>query len=77
MGCTGKRAFAQAHCVITHKEEAGQPQFWADLFNWNLAPEVSDALFTFTPPDGADRIQFLAELSSAAATATPEKGANQ
>jgi len=63
--------------VITYKEEPGQPQFWADLSNRNLAPEISDALFTFTPPDGADRIQFLAELSSAAATATPEKGANQ
>jgi hypothetical protein len=63
--------------VITYKEETGQPQFWADLSNWNLAPDVSDALFAFTPPDGADRIQFLAELGSAAATATPEKGANQ
>jgi hypothetical protein len=63
--------------VITYKEDAGQPQFWADLSNWNLAPEVSDALFTFTPPEGADRIQFMAELGSAAATATPEKGANQ
>src|SRR6516165_5959350 len=60
--------------VITYKDETGQPQFWADLFNWNLAPEVSDALFTFTPPNGADRIQFLAELGSAAVTATPEKG---
>ena len=74
MGCTGKRAFAQAHCVITYKEEAEQPQFWADLSNWNLAPEVSDALFTFTPPAGAERIQFLAEVGSPAVTATPEKG---
>ena len=63
--------------VITYKEEPGQPQFWGDLSNWNLAPEVSDEIFTFTPPDGADRIQFLAELGSAAATATPEKGTNQ
>jgi len=60
--------------VITYEDEKGQPQFWADLFNWNLAPEVSDALFTFTPPDGADRIQFLTEVRSAAATATPKKG---
>jgi hypothetical protein len=60
--------------VITYKEEAGQPQFWADLSNWNLAPEVPDALFSFTPPDGANRIQFLAEVGSAAVTATPEKG---
>jgi hypothetical protein len=60
--------------VITYKDETGQPQFWADLSNWNLAPEVSDALFTFTPPNGADRIEFLAEVGSAAATATPKKG---
>jgi hypothetical protein len=60
--------------VITYKNETGQPQFWADLSNWNLAPDISDALFTFTPPDGADRIQFLAEVGNAAPTATPGKG---
>jgi hypothetical protein len=59
--------------VITYKDEPGQPQFWADLSSWNLAPEVSDALFTFTPPDGANRIQFLTEVGSAA-TSTPKKG---
>src|SRR5215469_9336997 len=63
--------------VITYKDETGQPQFWADLSNWNLAPEVSDALFTFIPPDGANRIQFLAEVGSAAVAATPEKGGEQ
>jgi hypothetical protein len=60
--------------VITYIDEPGQPQFRADLSNWNLAPDVSEALFTFTPPDGADRIQFLAEVGNAAATATPKKG---
>jgi hypothetical protein len=60
--------------VITYKDEKGQPQFWADLSKWNSAPDVSDALFAFTPPSGAERIQFLAEVRSAAATATPEKG---
>jgi hypothetical protein len=60
--------------VITYKDETGQPQFWADLSNWNLAPDVSDALFAFAPPNGAERIQFLAEVRSAAATATPKKG---
>jgi hypothetical protein len=60
--------------VITYKDEEGQPQFRADLSNWNLAPDISEALFTFTPPDGADRIQFLAEVGNAAATATPKKG---
>ncbi|MBV8280012.1 MAG: DUF2092 domain-containing protein [Verrucomicrobia bacterium] len=63
--------------VITYKDDPGQPQFWADLSNWNLAPEISDALFAFTPPNGADRIEFLAGLGHAGVTATPEKGANQ
>ena len=60
--------------VITYKDETGQPQFWADLSNWNLGPEISDALFTFTPPNGADRIQFLTEVGNAAAPATSKKG---
>jgi hypothetical protein len=57
--------------VITYKDENGQPQFSADFSNWNLAPDISDALFAFTPPNGAERIQFLAEVRSAAVTATP------
>ncbi|MBV8173453.1 MAG: DUF2092 domain-containing protein, partial [Verrucomicrobia bacterium] len=61
--------------VITYKDEPGQPQFWAHLSNWNLAPVISDALFAFTPPNGADRVQFLAGLGNASVTATPEKGA--
>jgi len=60
--------------VITYKDENGQPQSWADFSNWNLAPDVSDALFAFTKPNGAERIQFLAEVRSTAATATPKKG---
>jgi hypothetical protein len=60
--------------VITYKEEPGQPQFWADFSNWNLAPEFSDALFTFTPPEGAERIEFLTAVSNAAPTASPKKG---
>jgi hypothetical protein len=63
--------------VITYKDENGQPQFRADLSNWNLAPDLSDALFAFTPPNGAERIQFLAEVRSAAATTTPKKGGNK
>jgi hypothetical protein len=63
--------------VITYKEEPGQPQFSADFSNWNLAPDVSDALFGLTPPNGAERIRFLAEARSAAATSAPKKGGNQ
>jgi hypothetical protein len=56
--------------VITYNDETGQPQFWADLSDWNLAPDVSDALFAFTPPNGAERIQFLAEVRDVATKAT-------
>jgi hypothetical protein len=56
--------------VITYKDETGQPQFWADLSDWNLAPDVSDALFAFTPPNGAERIQFLTEVHDIATKAT-------
>jgi hypothetical protein len=52
--------------VITYKEENGQPQFSADLSNWNLAPDLSDALFSFTPPNGAKRIQFPTAVHGAA-----------
>jgi len=60
--------------VITYKDEAGQPQFWADLSDWNLSPEISDALFTFTPPDGAEQIQFLTEAGKATVQPRPPKG---
>jgi hypothetical protein len=44
--------------VITYKREEGRPQFWAQFGEWNLAPEVPDALFVFTPPAGAVKIAF-------------------
>jgi hypothetical protein len=44
--------------VITYTREDGRPQFWAQFSEWNLAPEVPDALFVFTPPVGAAKIAF-------------------
>jgi len=44
--------------VITYTREDGRPQFWAQFSEWNLAPEVPDALFVFTPPAGATKIAF-------------------
>ena len=49
--------------VLTYKHEEGQPQFRAQLSDWNLSPKITDALFTFTPPDGAKKINFLARLN--------------
>ena len=45
--------------VITYKRAAGQPQFRAQFGNWDLSPDVPDALFAFTPPEGAERIPFM------------------
>ena len=46
--------------VITYRLAEGQPQFRADLSGWNLAPDVPDGLFTFTPASGAERIPLMA-----------------
>ena len=45
--------------VITTKQVAGQPDFAVVISNWNLSPSVSDGLFTFVPPQGAKKIDFL------------------
>ncbi len=60
--------------VLTYKAEDGQPQFWAQFSDWNLSPAVTDATFTFTPPEGASKIAFLAQLPRVAA---PEKQATE
>jgi hypothetical protein len=46
--------------VITYRAAEGQPQFWAQFSDWNLSPDVSDARFVFTPPEGAVKIAFTA-----------------
>ncbi len=51
--------------VITYKNEPGNPQFWALFLNWDLDPEISDDLFTFTPSEGAERLPFAALAAAA------------
>ena len=46
--------------VITYKNDPGQPQFSANLSEWNLSPNAPESLFAFNPPPDAHRIQFLA-----------------
>jgi hypothetical protein len=46
--------------VITYSAAEGQPQFWAQFSDWNLSPDVPDAQFAFTPPEGATKIAFAA-----------------
>jgi hypothetical protein len=62
--------------VITYKDAAGQPQFWAQFGDWNLSPEVPDSLFAFTPPEGAAKIAFAARkpVSTVAGKQQGKKG---
>ena len=50
--------------VITYKDAYGHPQFRAQFSNWNLSPEVSDSIFAFTPPAGAEQIPFAPRLQA-------------
>ena len=45
--------------VITYKAEPGQPQFRADLTDWDLAPELKDDFFAFEAAEGAERFGQL------------------
>jgi hypothetical protein len=45
--------------VITTKWMTGAPQNGVELTDWNLAPRIDDTVFTFTPPAGARKIDFL------------------
>ncbi len=51
--------------TITYREEEGQPKFWADFENWDMTPRITDMDFTFTPPEGVERIPFLVEIEKA------------
>ncbi|HSE87773.1 MAG TPA: DUF2092 domain-containing protein [Candidatus Binatia bacterium] len=45
--------------VLTSKQVKGEPQFTVLVRNWDLAPKLTDRMFTFTPPKGAKKIEFL------------------
>ena len=66
--------------VITYKKDKGEPQFWAQFSDWNLAPALDDSTFLAKPPDGAQKIAFAAQLprvSPAARKPAADKGAKQ
>lgn len=65
--------------VLTYKNAEGQPSFRAQFSDWNLAPEIPDNQFAFTPPEGARKIAFLAQLPQIAleGVSKPEKSGEQ
>jgi hypothetical protein len=48
--------------VITYRKETGKPQFRAQISDWQLNVNVPESTFAFTPPQGAERIPFLAQV---------------
>ena len=43
---------------ITYLDEEDAPRYTATLSKWELQPEYSDETFAFTPPAGAEQIDF-------------------
>ena len=51
--------------VITSKWITGAPQFTMTVKSWNLAPQFTEDMFTFTPPAEARQIDFIRTVSKA------------
>ena len=45
--------------VLTSKQVKGEPQFTVLVRSWDLAPKLTEQMFSFTPPKGAKKIEFL------------------
>jgi len=46
--------------VIEYRDKEGMPRYEARLSDWNFRPTFAAAEFSFTPPEGASRIEFRA-----------------
>jgi hypothetical protein len=55
---TGKKPLP-LKVVFTQKKLEGSPQWTAYLNDWKTAPHLSNTLFKFTPPKGAQKIKFV------------------
>jgi len=44
--------------VITYRDAPGRPQYTAVLHDWNFAPKLDAATFTFSPPPGVRKVEF-------------------
>jgi len=61
--------------IINQKNLPASPQWTAYLTDWNLAPQFSDSLFVFIPPNKAVKATFvsLKEAAAAQKKAAPKK----
>jgi hypothetical protein len=54
--------------LITSKWITGAPQFMAVLSDWNTSAKLEDALFQFSPPPDAEKIDFIRSRPDPAST---------
>ena len=47
--------------VITYRKAPGQPQFWAQFSDWNMAPALSETTFVAPIPPGARKVDFATQ----------------
>jgi hypothetical protein len=61
--------------IINQKRLPAEPQWTAYFTDWNLAPQLSDSLFVFSPPEKAVKAKFvsLKEAAAAEKKAPPKK----
>src|SRR5580765_2914660 len=52
--------------ILTSKKVAGEPQFTVLIRSWDVTPKLKDQEFSFTPPKGAKKIEFLQLTAEAA-----------
>jgi hypothetical protein len=45
--------------IVTSKWLTGAPQFTVVTKGWDLSPKVTEGMFTFVPPKGAQKIDFI------------------
>jgi hypothetical protein len=57
--------------VITYRNAAGQPQFWANFSGWTTNPQLTKTTFQFTPPKGAYQIPFAVQVPGPADAPPP------
>ena len=58
--------------ILTSKKVTGEPQFTVLIRSWDVAPKLTDKEFTFVPPKGAKKIDFL-QLTEGAAKPQPKE----
>jgi hypothetical protein len=59
--------------VLTYKDVDFSPQWTLYLTEWNVSPQLADNLFAFSPPQGAEKIDFMTIKK----TEAPERGKGQ